>query len=208
MTESSPRSDSKPHHRRRTLLLAGFAGMVVAGLIGAAGGLAIVEFGLFDATASMPHLRPVAWAAHRAFITSVQARAGSMPTPTITPAEVAAGFRQYEQDCVQCHGGPGVSRGDLAAGMTPAPPYLIDAARRWTPSQLYWILAQGVKMTAMPSWRATRTNLQVWNLVAFLEALPYLSPEQYRKMRGADISPLEPPAAGGTAPLKATVQPE
>lgn len=180
-------------------MLAGFAGMVFAGLVGAVGGLTIVEFGLFDATASMPHLPPVAWAAHRAFITSVQARAGSMPTPTITPAEVTAGFRQYEHDCVQCHGGPGVPRGDLAAGMTPAPPYVIDAARRWTPAQLYWILAQGVKMTAMPSWRATRTNVQVWDLVAFLEALPYLSPEQYRHMRDANTRHPQAPASKGGA---------
>ncbi len=184
MTTDAPRG-LKRGRRLRTLLIGWVAGLVTAGVIGGVGGLSIVEFGLFDATASMPHRVLVAWAAHRAFITSVKRRAGSMHTPTITPAEVTAGFAQYEHDCVQCHGGPGVPRGDLAAGMTPTPPYVIDAAHRWTPAQLYWILSQGVKMTAMPSWRASRTNVQVWNLVAFLEALPYISPKQYDQMRAA-----------------------
>lgn len=185
MTERLPPIPAKTGQRRRNAVLTWFGAWIVAGLIGAAGGLSIVEFGLFDATASTPHWPPIAWAAHRAFITSVEARAGSIPTPTITPGEVIAGFRQYDQDCVQCHGGPGIARGDLAAGMTPSPPYLIDAARQWTPAQLYWILAQGVKMTAMPSWRASRTNVQVWNVVAFLEALPYISTAQYSRMRSS-----------------------
>jgi hypothetical protein len=67
--------------------------------------------------------------------------------------------------------------------MTPTPPYLEDAARRWRPEELYWIVGQGVKMTAMPAWGETRSNGQVWDLVAFLEALPDLTTADYARMR-------------------------
>jgi mono/diheme cytochrome c family protein len=196
MVEHPLETAPKPHHRLRDLVVTWFAAWAVAGLIGAAAGLSVMEFGLFNATASMPHWPLVSLAAHRAFVTSVRARAGWMPTPTITPAEVTAGFRQYDHDCVGCHGGPGISRGDMAAGMTPTPPYILDAAHHWTPAQLYWILAEGVKMTAMPSWRASRTNVQVWNVVAFLEALPYLSADEYSRMRAAAASAAAKPQAG------------
>jgi hypothetical protein len=45
-----------------------------------------------------------------------------------------------------------------------------------------------VKMTAMPAWSAVRTDAEVWDLVAFLETLPYISPPTYARMRAAEIS--------------------
>jgi hypothetical protein len=45
------------------------------------------------------------------------------------------------------------------------------------------VVGNGVKMTAMPSWSATRTKGQIWDLVAFLEAMPYLSADDYARMR-------------------------
>ena len=193
--------------RWRDFLFGWIAAYVVAGAFAGAVGIAILQFGAFDTTASMPHMAPIGWSAHQAFIAHTKHSAGRMSQVTITPGEVVAGFRQYEQDCVQCHGGPGVPRGDLASGLNPPPPYLLDAPRRWTPAQLYWILAQGVKMTAMPSWRATRTNVQVWDLVAFVEALPYLSPQDYANLRASQhTTPREVVAPAGQTkpPLRVT----
>jgi mono/diheme cytochrome c family protein len=150
------------------------------------GALVVIEGGLFDATASTPHIPAVGLATHTAFIRSVQVRARDIAAPTrFTAAEVTAGFRDYDASCAACHGAPGVPNADWAHAMTPAPPYLEDAARRWTPAQLYWIVGQGAKMTAMPAWGEVRTDGQVWDLVAFLEALPYLSSGNYARMRAA-----------------------
>ncbi len=160
---------------------------LAAGLLAGAAALAVIEGGLFNATASTPHYPPVGWAAHAAFISSVKARSGDIRAPgRFSRAETLAGFRQYDSDCAMCHGGPGVARAAWVQGLTPTPPYLLDAARRWTPAQLYWIVGQGIKMTAMPAWRLTRTQGQVWNLVAFLEILPYLSADDYARMRATD----------------------
>ena len=174
------------------LLLLWLSG-VAAGLLSVGiGAFIVIEGGLFNATASTPHLPAVALAAHTAFIRSVQVRArGIEPPGRFTPAEVTAGFREYDVSCVACHGAPGIPRAGWAGGMTPTPPYLEDAARRWRPRELYWIVGQGVKMTAMPAWGETRSNGQVWDLVAFLEALPDLTTADYAKMRAAsgDASP-------------------
>lgn len=160
-----------------------FAGLLAVGL----GAVVVVEGGLFNATASTPHIPLVAVVTHQAFVRSVQVRAKAMKAPTapFTPAQVAAGFGDYDGACAACHGGPGVARADWASGMTPTPPYLEDAARRWRAEELYWIVGQGVKMTAMPAWTETRTDAQLWDLVAFLEALPYLTAADYARMRAA-----------------------
>ena len=191
-----PPPQARPDWRRlaETWLLAWIAAAVLAGVAATA----VIEGGLFNATASTPHYPPVGWAAHAAFISSVKARSGDIRAPArFSRAETLAGFRQYQGDCVMCHGGPGVARAAWVQGLTPTPPFLLDAARRWTPSQLYWIVGQGIKMTAMPAWRDTRTQGEVWNLVAFLEILPYLSAQDYARMRAADTA--SPPAARANA---------
>jgi mono/diheme cytochrome c family protein len=162
------------------------AGGVCALVAMAIGALVVIEGGLFNATASTPHIPAVAVAAHTAFIRSVQVRAAGVVAPArFTPAEVSAGFRDYDASCAVCHGGPGIAQARWASAMTPPPPYLEDSARRWRPRELYWIVGQGAKMTAMPAWAELRSDGQLWDLVAFLEVLPYLTAADYARMRAA-----------------------
>jgi mono/diheme cytochrome c family protein len=145
--------------------------------------LAVVELGLYDVRATRPHNAFVAWATHTTMIHSVRSRAGQTPPPRLTPAEVQAGFRLYAAHCAVCHGAPAVSRAPWVSGMTPTPPYLIDAAHRWTPAQLRFIIAGGVKMTGMPGWSTILSDREMSDLVAFLEAAPYMSGPEYQRLR-------------------------
>ncbi|HEY7899896.1 MAG TPA: cytochrome c [Caulobacteraceae bacterium] len=151
----------------------------------AAMGLLVMATGAFDVRASTPHHRIIAEITHTTMIHDVQRSASRAKPPVVTPAEVAAGFAFYEQDCVSCHGAPGVARAGWASGLVPSPPYLVDAPRHWSEPQLHWIVANGVKMTAMPSWRSVHSEAQIADLVAFLEAQPYLSARDYARMRAA-----------------------
>ena len=94
-----------------------------------------------------------------------------------------AEFGIFDEDCVACHGAPGIARAHWTDGLTPSPPYLVDAPRHWTAPEFYWIVANGVKMTAMPAWSVTRSRGQIWDVVAFLEAQPYLSQHDYAALR-------------------------
>jgi mono/diheme cytochrome c family protein len=160
------------------------------GTVGAAG-LAVLAFGLFDVRASTPDDPLFAWATHTTMIRATQARAGvSAPAP-FTAAQVLAGFGDYDRLCVSCHGAPGVDRQPWASGMRPTPPYLLDAARNWTPAQLKMVVGDGVKMTGMPAWKTTLSGGRQWDLVAFLEAMPYLSTKDYLSLRAAE-APSDP----------------
>jgi mono/diheme cytochrome c family protein len=170
-----------PSRRSLIIWLSGVATILaVMGL----GALAVVEGGLFDATASTPDNPIAAVAIHTAFIRSVQVRAAHIQAPaSFTPAQIQAGLTDYDASCAACHGAPGISRASWANAMTPSPPYLSDAARQWRPRELFWIVGQGARMTAMPAWSESRSDAQLWSLVAFLEAMPYLTPDEYARMR-------------------------
>ncbi|MEO9133208.1 MAG: cytochrome c [Sphingomonas sp.] len=167
----------------KKLLWAYVAGAATAGLLGGLGALATVEFGLYDTAASQPHNKIVSWALHQAFEQSVARRAGSRSPPAFTQARVISGFKQYQADCMMCHGGPGVARAAWVKGLEPTPPFLLDSGQRLSPAQLDYILEDGIKMTAMPAWGETRSKDQVWNLVAFLKALPGISPAQFAQLQ-------------------------
>ncbi|MFL5296077.1 MAG: c-type cytochrome [Phenylobacterium sp.] len=169
---------------RRSLLtfLAGAAAsLAFAGL----GGLAYVETGAFNVAAARPHSPLVAWATKTMMVRSVKLRARGIAAPArFSTAQVQAGFRDYDAHCVTCHGAPAIGAREASAdGMTPVPPYLVDAAKLWSPAELYWIIRNGVKMTGMPAWDRERSPAETWSLVAFLEALPKMPPTAYAQMR-------------------------
>lgn len=172
-------------------LLTGRLAWVAAGVIltlaaFGIGGLVVIEGGLFDATAVTPHGRLMGWATHTTMIHVFQRRAKDVEAPSrFSAAQVGAGLRLYDDHCAMCHGGPGVARARWTSGLTPTPPYLTDAARQWTPAELRAIVADGVKMTAMPAWSTSLSSDQIWDLVAFVEAMPGVSATTYAQARAA-----------------------
>lgn len=163
----------------RKLLFAFAAGAGAALLLCAAVGAAITEFGLFDVAASTSHTWLARLLTHRTMIASVR-RQSDVDHINISDAAVKHGLCSYEVHCTACHGSPGTARAPWANGLNPTPPYLIDARERWTPSELHWIVSNGIKMTAMPAWKASLPDQQVWELVAAVELLPRLKPATYK----------------------------
>lgn len=170
-------------------------------------GLVVVEGGLFQVTAINPHGPLMAWITHTTMLHAVRRRAaGEGAPPHITAAQVRQGFRLYDQHCVMCHGGPGIARASWTTGLTPTPPFLLDAARQLSPAELNVIVGDGIKMTAMPAWRTSLNKTETWRIVAFLEALPYLSATDYRKLRatlGAGSGETYDPAPGAMTQARA-----
>jgi mono/diheme cytochrome c family protein len=86
---------------------------------------------------------------------------------------VQAGARAYSQrGCSCCHGAPGVKSPDFYKGMNPEPPDLKDVASS-EPTELYWVIKNGVKMTGMPSFSTIgMEDNEIWSVVAFIRKLP------------------------------------
>ena len=167
----------------RRLIWAFVAGGAAACVLAGIFGMAVVEFGLYDVAAARQHIDVVSWALHKTFKQSVARSASGKPEPQFSQSQVISGFRQYQADCMMCHGGPGVARAAWVKGLEPTPPYLLDAGNRWTAAELNYILQEGIKMSAMPSWGETRSKEQVWELVAFLKAFPGISPAQFAELQ-------------------------
>jgi cytochrome c553 len=116
---------------------------------------------------------------------SVAARAPHLTPPDLDdPALILRGATHYATGCAPCHGGPGELASPIAQQMTPVPPGLYDAARDFSPNELFWIVKHGVKMTAMPAWPAQGRDDEIWAMVAFLRHLPTVKTAGYAKLTG------------------------
>jgi cytochrome c1 len=151
--------------------------------LGAAAGTVVLLGGVYDVSALRPHTRPMYFLLEEAMNHAVRRRAADIvPPPGFDgEASVARGALCFRDKCQSCHGGPGVSAGEAALGMQPLPGSLIDATRRRSPAELYWIARHGIKMSGMPAWQYRMSDDDLWSVVAFMTRLPDMTPTAYRE---------------------------
>jgi mono/diheme cytochrome c family protein len=154
--------------------------LALAGVLGAG---AFIYLGIFNVAASEPHWPVTYRIMETAGIRSIRTHARGIKAPENLgdPARIVSGTAHFADHCATCHSAPGVEADDMAEGMYPKPPALTNAAKTWTPSELFWIVKNGIKMSGMPSW-ADHGSDDLWSVVAFLEKLPGLSDADYGKL--------------------------
>jgi mono/diheme cytochrome c family protein len=114
---------------------------------------------------------------------SIEHHAAGIPvSPTFEKPDLEVGYDHYSEMCVMCHGAPGVEAGDAAQGLNPQPPHLYETVGDLSPSEVFWILKHGIKMTGMPAFGPTHDDEKLWNIAAFVKKLPGMTPEQYAQM--------------------------
>lgn len=180
------------------LVLSTACALLVAGLLGA---VVVVYSGAYNVGATSQHLQPVHSLLETAMRQSVRWRARHIAAPPLEDAQrVQRGAALFHGKCVQCHGAPGVAQADFGQSMQPVPGPLVDAPQRWHPREIYWITRHGIKMSGMPAWEFKLDEPQLWDVVAFVQALPDLSPQAYAQAtRDAGAAPPRADAA----PLRA-----
>jgi mono/diheme cytochrome c family protein len=165
--------------------------LVAAFLLAIAAAAACVYVGVYNVAATVPHHDLTYHLLHYAMRRAVTVRANAIrPPPLDGPQHVRNGLALYRAHCVQCHGAPGVAPDAVGLGLTPAPANLVEAAREWPAAELYWVVRHGIKMTAMPAWEYRFSEREIWDMVAFLKAMPTWSPAQYRAISAATPAPL------------------
>jgi mono/diheme cytochrome c family protein len=139
--------------------------------------------GAFNIAADSPHTKPVAWLMQTVRNRSIEVRAHGIEVPADLSAlvRVKRGAAEYSEMCAMCHVGPGVERSELSQGLYPPAPELARNNPLPVNAQ-FWVIKHGIKMTAMPSWGMTHDDKILWDIVAFLQKLPKLTPEQYRAL--------------------------
>ncbi|EJE51751.1 cytochrome c2 [Acidovorax sp. CF316] len=176
-----------PH--RRTVYATIFATMLAVAVLAAAAGFATVYLGLYNVAASEQHFKPLYQLLETAMHQSVKlrARTGVDEPPPFDEAMVLRGAGCYRDQCLQCHGGPGVPQGDIGKSMQPLPGPLVDAARRWSAREMYWLTRHGIRMSGMPAWEHRMDEEELWSTVAFLQRLPDLDVAAFRQITVEEV---------------------
>jgi len=166
-------------HSKRSWLVAVLTALVAT----AAAGAIAVYAGLYNVAADIPHTQPVYWLLQTARERSIAVRATDITVPSDIDdtRRIGSGAGQYAEMCAGCHLAPGMKRTEIARGLYPRAPEL-SRKRQSTPAEDFWVVKHGLKMTGMPAWGVTHDDEILWDVVAFLQKLPELSPDQYRSL--------------------------
>lgn len=160
------------------------AAVAIAGAIGA-----VAYYGGFiDVSADTPHTAIVFNFIQEARERSIDrsAREIAPPADLSDPERVRRGAGNYDAMCEQCHLSPGLANTEIRQGLYPTPPDLsksTDAPSNAELAHRFWVIKHGIKASAMPAWwKGGMEDVAIWDLVAFLNRLPNLSPEQYASL--------------------------
>ncbi len=189
------------------LVLALIGALTIVGGVGAA----IFFFGgFFNVAADHPDPHIVNWALVQVRMASIRRRATGRPPAGMLDdaAAVQAGALAYARNgCANCHGEPGVESAKFSEGLNP-PPDLRRVVNHRTPEVLFWVIKNGIKMTAMPSFGVDRPavrNNTIWAIVAYLRRLSSVSDANFKAwnetpLGGHWVSGCGPGRAAGCGP--------
>ena len=119
---------------------------------------------------------------------SVARRAPSTKSPVpATAATWKAGLAHFNENCLVCHGAPGVDAGELAAGLNPSAPDLtLPRVQARTDGELFWIVSNGIRTTGMPAFSPTHKPEEIWHIVSFMRHLPELTAEEQKALKSGE----------------------
>jgi mono/diheme cytochrome c family protein len=128
------------------------------------------------------------WIARRIRMAAMPAAAKSRVNQLPDTAESLAEARGHWADhCASCHANDG--SGDTLMGKhtwPPAPDMRASETQNMTDGQLFYVIENGVRLTAMPAWagegQAAHDEADSWKLVHFIRHLPQLTFEEKKQM--------------------------
>jgi mono/diheme cytochrome c family protein len=160
-------------------------GAALVGVIAFALGRAVLANAHGFSAAEQPSTveRWIARAARSAALPS-DARARTNPLPN-NPEVLAEARAHWADHCAACHSNDG--SGDTLLGKRtypPAPDMRLAATQQMTDGELFYVIQNGIRLTAMPAWGggSARDEQDSWKLVHFIRHLPQLTLEEKREM--------------------------
>ena len=141
-----------------------------------------VYSGAFDVAADAPHTELTTRLIEAVRDRSIAVRIKDIQVPALDdPHLIAEGAEHYAAMCANCHLAPGVDKTDIREGLYPTPPNLTKPIAA-SAAEMFWVVKHGIKMSAMPAWGKTHDDHSIWGIVAFVQKIPELTPEQYQAL--------------------------
>jgi cytochrome c553 len=178
-----------------------FLSVVITIIVIIIAGLIYIFSGTYDVSAANKDRGLSRWVLETTMENSVAHHAKDIQVPSNLgdSAYIWTGFNHYVRMC-GCHGGP--DRMEESRYNPPAPK-LTQAANHWKPNELFWIVKNGIKMSAMPPFGNGHNDEDIWHIVAFLEKFPDMSEEQYNdRFQKAREQMMNERMGGGNFPPK------
>ncbi len=158
-------------------------GFVAALILLAIAAVAVAYSGIYNVAADAPGIPPLEWLLATTSENSVPVHAKGIRAPArLTDQQALAGLKIYRETCVYCHGAPGQDPGDIGKGLNPEAPYLPDVTGGFSSAELFWIIKNGIRMTGMASYGKVRDDGEIWSLVAFVQRMQKMTPDEYKQM--------------------------
>ena len=92
-----------------------------------------------------------------------------------TPENLKAGQTDFEEHCATCHGLDGSGENRFEADFYPPIPKLTGGTQKWSDGELYFVIANGIAMTAMPGFGKNHDPNEIWGMVLWVRHLGQLS---------------------------------
>ena len=126
-----------------------------------------------------------AWIARWARSAALPSDARSRVNPVSNTPEMLADARAHWADhCASCHANDG--SGDMPLGRhtyPPAPDMRLPATQHMSDGELFYIIQNGIRLSAMPAWGGSDQDAQdSWKLVHFIRHLPQLTAAEKKEM--------------------------
>lgn len=168
--------------------------LAVAAGVAVVAGVGFIYSGYYPMGADEPHNDLTHWALETLRERSI-ARASNdilVPTDLNSSERLLAGGADYNDMCAACHLKPGVTQSDFTLGLYPEPANLSQIATLQNDAerlarQRFWIIKHGIKASGMPAWGPGHDDERIWSMVAFLQRLPELSPQQYQILTARSV---------------------
>jgi mono/diheme cytochrome c family protein len=142
---------------------------------------------------------------------SIERRVGEVGDPVSRdPGAVARGTLHYRENCLPCHGAPGVDAAEFQEGMNPSPPGIAaDVVQHDSDAELFWVIKNGIRMTGMPAFGVNHKDDEIRDIVAFVRHVPQLTDAEREALKAPPVGeehhhdaapPVSPAPAASAAP--------
>jgi mono/diheme cytochrome c family protein len=161
-----------------------FAGVVVTLLVGLAIGGFIFGTGRFNVAATAPP-DIVDKIAPWVFDKALERRSREITDPVAKdPGAVARGMTHYRENCLPCHGAPGLDAAEFHEGLNPAPPEMDSQdVQHGTDAGLFWVVKNGIRMSGMPAFGVNHKDDEIRDIVAFVRHTPQLTDAERQALK-------------------------
>ena len=167
------------------------SGVIIGVVLVAALGYWFVGSGKMPVATSAPALPMERLLAKRAL------HAALTQAPTTVPVEAneaayLAGAEVYRNDCAVCHGVPGGHIHPIAKGEFPPPPQLFETTKMVIddpPGVTFWKAKNGIRLTGMPGFSKSLSELQLWQVSLLLANADKISPAVKQALAETSAAP-------------------